>query len=241
MVSNEFVRRYFAGIDPVGQRIRIGGSEAEWATIVGVAGDVKRFMFDRGQRPTVYVPHAQHPLLSMGLVVRTAGDPQKAASAVRAQLLAVDKEQPLFDIKTMDTIITEQVSGVRVGTVAMLLLGALALILSAIGVYGVVANSVEQRRHEIGIRMAVGAAARDIVLMVLRQTAKHTSIGLVIGLLCAFAMSQVMVKTMFGMISLNLATFLIFTALLTIVALLASYIPAQRAARVDPVITLRHE
>ena len=104
-----------------------------------------------------------------------------------------------------------------------------------------VAHSVEQRRHEIGIRMAIGARARDILLMVLRQTAKLAAIGLVVGLLCALAMSQLMVKTMFGMISLDAMTFFIFTALLIAVALLASYIPARRAAMVDPAITLRHE
>jgi putative ABC transport system permease protein len=123
----------------------------------------------------------------------------------------------------------------------MLLLGLIALLLSAIGVYGVVAYSVEQRTHEIGIRMAVGAKARDILAMVLGQTVKLTATGLAIGLLGAFAMSRAMVKGMFGMIALDWATFAIFTALLAGVALLASLIPAQRAARVNPMITLRHE
>jgi putative ABC transport system permease protein len=123
----------------------------------------------------------------------------------------------------------------------MLVLGLLALLLSAIGVYGVVAYSVEQRTHEIGIRMAVGAAARDILLMVLKQTARLMLIGLAAGLLCAFAMSQVMVKTMFGMITLDLPTFIVFTALLAGAALLAGYIPAHRATSVSPMITLRHE
>src|SRR5262249_20517794 len=207
IVSCEFVRRYFPDAEPLGQHLRIGGPAAEPATIVGVAGNVKRFMFDRGQRPTVYVPHAQHPVLFIGLVFRTADQPAKIASAVRAQLQAVDKEQPVFDVKTMDTIITEQVSGVRVGAVSMLFFGLLALLLSAMGVYGVVAYSVEQRTHEIGIRMAIGADARDILLMVLRQTASLTASGVAIGLLCAFAMSQAMVKSMFGMITLDLSTF----------------------------------
>jgi putative ABC transport system permease protein len=241
IVSAEFVRRYFPGADPLGQHIKVGPSSEGPATIIGVVGDVKRFMFDRGQRPTVYVPHAQYPVLSMGLVMRTTENSEKIASQVRAQLLAVDKEQPVYDVKTMDGIITEQVSGVRVGAVTMLFLGLLALLLSAIGVYGVVAYSVEQRTHEIGIRMAVGAKAGDILLMVLGQTVKLTAIGLGIGLLGAFFMSRSMEKVMFGMISLDLTTFAVFTALLAAVALLASFIPAQRAARVNPMITLRHE
>ena len=241
IVSAEFGRRYFPGADPLGQRIRLGSPPAEPATIVGVVGDVKRFMFDRSQRPTVYVPHSQYPVLSMGLVMRTAADPQKIASQVRAQLLAVDKEQPVFDVKTMEGIITEQVSGVRVGAVSMLFFGLLALLLSAIGVYGVVAYSVEQRTHEIGIRMAVGAKAGDILAMVLGQTVRLTATGLAIGLLGAFAMSRAMVKVMFGMIALDFTTFAVFTSLLAGVALLASYVPAQRASRVNPMITLRHE
>jgi len=241
IISAEFARRYFPGADPLGQRIRLGSPPTEPATIVGVVGDVKRFMFDRGQRPTVYVPHSQFPLLAMGLVVRTSGNPQRMASQIRAQLLAVDKEQPVFAVKTMETIINEQVSGVRVGAVTMLFLGLLALLLSAIGVYGVVAYSVEQRTHEIGIRMAVGARASNILAMVLGQTVRLTAVGIALGLLGAFAMSRAMVKVMFGMISLDFATFAFFTALLAFVALLASYVPARRAASVNPMITLRHE
>jgi len=123
----------------------------------------------------------------------------------------------------------------------MFVLGVLALLLSAIGVYGVVAFSVEQRTHEIGIRMAVGAKARDILAMVLGKTVRLAAIGLSIGLIGAFFMSRTMVKAMFGMISLDFTTFIVFTALLAGVALLAGYFPAQRAASVDPMITLRHE
>jgi len=241
IVSAEFVRRYLPGTEPIGQHLRIGGDQAEPATIVGVAGDVKRFMFDRGQRPTVYVPHAQYPALSMGFVLRTAADPQKAATEARAQLLAVDREQPIFAMKTMEGIITEQTSGVRIGAIVMLFLGLVALLLAAIGVYGVIAHSVERRTHEIGIRMALGARAGDILVMVLQQTGRLVVTGLLIGLAGALAMSRAMVKSMFGMISLDVMTFAAFTALLAAVALLASYIPARRAASVNPMITLRHD
>ena len=241
LISAEFARRYFPGADPLGQHIRLGSPPAEPALVVGVVGDVKRFMFDRDQRPTIYVPHSQYPALSMGLVMRISGGSRELASQVRAQLQSVDKEQPVFDVKSIEEIITEQVSGVRMGAVSMFFLGLLALLLSAIGVYGVVAFSVEQRTHEIGIRMAVGARARDVLVMVLGKTVRLTVIGLGIGLLGSFFMSRAMVKAMFGMISLDFTTFVVFTALLAGVALLAGYFPAQRAASVDPVITLRHE
>jgi putative ABC transport system permease protein len=241
MISAEFARRYFPGADPLGQHVRVGSPPDEPALIVGVVGDVKRFMFDRDQRPTIYVPHSQHPTPSMGLVMRVSGSPKEIASQVRAQLHAVDKEQPVFDVKSIEEIITEQVSGVRVGAVSMFVLGVLALLLSAIGVYGVVAFSVEQRTHEIGIRMAVGAKARDILAMVLGKTVRLAAMGLSIGLISAFFMSRTMVKAMFGMISLDVTTFIVFTALLAGIALLAGYFPARRAASVDPVITLRHE
>ena len=241
IVSAEFARRYFPGAEPIGQRIRLVSASGDLMTIVGVAGDVRRFMFDRGMRPTVYLPHLQAPMRTMHLVLRTHGDPEKLASAVRAQMLSVDKEQPVFDVKSIETIIDEQISGVRVGAASMALYGLLALLLSAVGVYGVVAYSVEQRTHEIGIRMAVGAQPRDILRMVLGQTVKLTATGLGFGLLAAFAMSRVMAKAMFGMIALDLTTFSVFTVLLACVALLASYIPAQRSAKVDPMITLRYE
>jgi putative ABC transport system permease protein len=241
IVSTEFARRYFPGASPLGQRIQLRSASAELLTVVGVVGDVKRFMFDSGMRPMVYMPHLQEPARTMYLVVRTQGDAQRIASTVRSQLLKVDKEQPVFDVKTIATIIDEQISGVRVGAVSMAFYGLLALLLAAVGVYGVVAYSVEQRTHEIGIRMAVGAKSRDILGMVLSQTIKVTLTGLGFGLAGALAMSRSMAKAMFGATSLDPATLMIFTLLLACVAVLASYIPAVRAARVNPMVILRNE
>ena len=241
IVSAEFVRRYFPGTQALGQRIRLNSTSADVLTVVGVAGDVKRFMFDSGMRPMVYLPHRQHPTRTMYLVVRTQGNPERLTSAVRAQILKIDKEQPVFDVKTIATIIDEQISGVRVGAVSMAFYGLLALLLAAVGVYGVVAYSVEQRRHEIGIRMAVGANARDILRMVLGQTMKLTLTGLGCGLMGALAVSRGIAKAMFGNTALDPTTLSVITVLLALVALLASYIPALRAARVNPMITLRNE
>lgn len=239
IISAEFARRYLAG-NPLGERIRIGSVD-DWVTVVGVVGDVRRFMFDRAMRPMVYFSNLQSPARTMHLVVRAQGDPGKLTTSIRAQLLTVDRQQPVFDVKTIETIIDEQISGVRIGAGSMIFYGLLALLLSAMGVYGVVTHSVQQRRHEIGIRMAVGAQARDILQMVLGQTIQVTVTGLAFGLIAAFAVGRIMARTMFGMIALDPATFLIITAVLTAVALLASYIPARKAAQVDPIITLRCE
>jgi putative ABC transport system permease protein len=241
IISAEFARRYLSGADPLGQRIRLGSPPSEWTTIVGVVGDVRRFMFDRTMRATVYLPHAQLALRSMHVMVRTHGDPAQLSSAIRVQMFSVDKDQPIFEVKTEEAIIDEQISGVRVGAGSMAIYGLIALLLSAVGVSGVVAHSAQQRKHEIGIRMAVGAQAGDILRMVLGQTVRLTAIGLTFGLLAAFAMGRVMEKVMFGMIALDFVTFSAFALLLAGIAVFASYIPARSAARVDPMITLRHE
>jgi ABC-type antimicrobial peptide transport system permease subunit len=208
---------------------------------VGVAGDVKRFMFDRGMRPMVYLPHLQQPPRSMHFILRTRGEPEAVVSAVRAQMLTVDPAQPVYEVKSLEIIIDEQSSGVRVAAAFMAFYGLLALVLSAVGVYGVVANASQQRTHEIGIRMAIGARGNDILRLVLAQTARLAATGLGIGLLCSIAMGRAMSGLMFGMIALDASTIAIFTLLLSTVALLAGYIPAGRAARVDPMITLRHD
>jgi putative ABC transport system permease protein len=241
IISSEFARRYFGNANPLGEHVHIGSAAEDWVSVVGVAGDVRRFMFDRGMRPAVYLPHQQMPVRSMHFVVRTRGNPEKLTSAIRSQLANVDKEQPFFDIKSIETIIDEQISGVRVGAGSMAFYGLLALLLSGLGVYGVVAHSVQQRTREIGIRMAVGARAPDIVRMVVKQTIYLTAVGLGAGLLGAFAMGRLMAKAMFGIMALDPVTFCLSMALLATIALLASYVPARRAAHVDPMITLRCE
>jgi len=241
IISAEFARRYFGNADPLGEHVRVGSTAEDWVSVVGVTGDVQRFLFDRGMRPAVYLPHQQMPVRSMHFVVRTRGNPENLASAIRAQLANVDKKQPLFDIKSIETIIDEQVSGVRVGAGSMAFYGLLALLLSALGVYGVVAHSVQQRTREIGIRMAVGARSKDIVRMVVNQTLYLTAVGLGAGLLAALAMELLMAKAMFGIMALDPLTLCLSMALLATIALLAGCVPARRAAHVDPMITLRCE
>ncbi len=241
MIGAEFARRYFADEDPVGRRIKVGSEGNHWANIIGVAGDVKRFMFDRGMTPTIFFPHSQSPQRSMSFVLRTAGDPESLSLAARSQVHSIDADQPVYEIKTVEQVIREQYSGVRLAAMLMAVFGLIALILSAVGVYAVMAYSVSQRTHEIGVRMALGASCSDVMRMVVGNALRLAGAGLAIGLPAAFALSNLMSSVLFGMVALDATTFLAFTALLVAVSLLASYIPARKAARIDPMIALRYE
>ncbi|MGH9767911.1 MAG: FtsX-like permease family protein, partial [Blastocatellia bacterium] len=241
IVSAELQRRYFPDEEPLGKRIRVGSPASDWATIVGVVGDVMRFHFDKRRQPAVYLPHSQSPARAMYLVARASDNPLGLAAAVRAQALSVDKEQPVFDITTVEKAMTDEVSGVRLGAMLMALFGLIALLLSAVGVYGVITYSVEQRTHEIGIRMALGAQPRDVLKLVVGRGLALALIGVGIGLIAAFGLTRLMANLLFGVSATDVLTFVLMPLLLGAIALLACYIPARRAARVDPLVALRHE
>lgn len=241
IISEEFARRYFADEDPAGRRIKVGSEANQWATIVGIVGDVKRFMFDRGMAPTIYLPHSQTPQRTMSFVLRTAGDPENLSLAARTQVHSLDGDQPVYEIKTIEQAIRDQYAGLRLAAMLMAFFGLIALLLSAVGVYAVMAYSVQQRTHEIGVRMALGASSGSVLRMVVGNALKLAGAGLAVGLPVAFALSSLMSSVLFGMVALDVTTFLAFTALLISVALLASYIPARKAARIDPMIALRYE
>jgi putative ABC transport system permease protein len=243
IISESMARRYWPDEDPLGKRIKTGphDSKEDWATVVGVVGNVRRFMFDKENRPTLYISYLQTPWRGLHIVARTAGDPMSVVAAAKSQVLSVDPDQPIYDIKTMEKAISDEMSGVRLSAALMAILGLMALILAAVGVYGVMAYSVSQRVHEIGIRMALGASQADVLRLVVGQAAKLAGVGLALGLPLSFALSGFMSSALFGLVALDVSTFAGITALLAGVAALSSYVPARTATRVDPMIALRYE
>lgn len=243
VISEAMTRRYFPNDDPLGRRINAGAGEraAPSYTVVGVAGDISRFMFDRETQPMLYVPNQQSPERGAYFVVRTAGEPLNFVPEVRAQIAALDDKLPLDEIKSHEQVIADDMAGMRVATLLMAIFGALALLLAAVGVYGVMAYAVAQRTHEVGVRMALGARPQDVLQLVLGQGLKLAVLGLAIGLPMALALGRMMAGTLFGIVALDLMTFVGFTLLLIGVALLAGYLPARRAMRVDPLVALRFE
>jgi putative ABC transport system permease protein len=243
VISEKLARRYFPNEDPLGRRVKVGAPEpaATWYTIVGVAGDVPRFMFDREMQPTLYLPNQQLPDRNAYFVVRASGAPMAALPAVRAQIAALDDKLPLYEIKSHEQVIADRMAGLRLVAALMMMFGALALTLASVGVYGVMAYAVSQRTREIGVRMALGARPQDVLRLVLGQSLKLAALGLAIGLPVALALGRAMAGALFGVIALDPMTFVSFTLLLTGAALLAGYLPAQRATKVDPITALRSE
>jgi putative ABC transport system permease protein len=241
IVNESFARRFFPGSDPVGRHLKVGASLFT-GEIVGVIGNVRHRGLEAEARPEIYISYLQNTLWPvMNLVVRTSSDPNLLASAVRSEIQAVDKDQPVFNIKTMDQLLSESVAQRRF---SMMLLGAfavLALLLAAAGLYGVMSYLVGQRTHEIGVRMALGAQSVDVLRLILGQGLRLTLIGIAIGLLAAFALTRVLTTLLYGVKATDPATFVSIPLLLTLVALLACYVPARRAMKVDPMIALRNE
>ena len=245
VVSEMMVRRYWDGDmgRALGARIRLGdeGPPGIWRTVVGVAGDVRNDDIDAPPLPMVYVPHAQRPSREMTIVLRTGGDPLAHVPEARAAVAAVDPEQPVYEIKSMAQIFDEDL---RQSVVLMGILGifaAVALVLAALGIYGVVAHAVAQRTHEIGVRMALGAAIGDVMRLVIRQGLTPVAVGLALGIGGAMAVSQLMTSVLYGVTSTDPITYGTVAVILALVALLACVAPAMRAARIDPLLAIRSE
>ena len=226
---------------PIGQRIQIFGSEGPWVTIVGVAGDVRQVTLDQPARPEIYLSSLNRPGQEMSFVVRTEGPPERLGTAVTQAIRQVDPEQPVFGIMPMEKLLANATAERRFSLLLLLLFAGLALALSSVGIYGVMAYTTTQRRHEIGIRMALGARSADVLNLVLGQGMRLVIIGLGVGLIGAWVLSRVLVSQLYGITARDPVTYFAVALLLAGVALLATYLPARRATRVDPMLALRSE
>ncbi|HEV7377153.1 MAG TPA: ABC transporter permease [Pyrinomonadaceae bacterium] len=243
IVNETFARRFFPGEDPIGKSIIPGEGRVTIAReIVGVVGDVRHAGLDTETTPEYYVPYEQTPVYGLAVVVRTvSGKPTNIAAALRGVIMSMDKEQPVYNIRPMTQLLDESVARRRFN---MMLLGGfalLALLLATIGIYGVISYSVAQRTREIGIRIALGAQIRDVIKLVLKQGLALALVGLAAGLLVSFFMTKLMSSLLFGVSATDPITFGSVAFILLFVALLACYIPARRAAKVDPNVALRYE
>ncbi|HEU4835024.1 MAG TPA: ABC transporter permease [Pyrinomonadaceae bacterium] len=243
VIDEALAARYFSNRDPVGVRIKRGGptSEAPWMTIVGVVGNIKSDGFDKPDQPHLYHAMFQNPAYAMAIYVRTDVAAATVRQSVREQVRSLDRDLPVFGERTMSQVAAESMSRRRFAMQVVGLFGILALLLAAVGIYGVIAYSVTQRTREIGIRVALGASRTAILRWVLKQGLMLTLAGVVVGLVGALALTRLLRSLLFGIGPTDIVTYGVLAIVLTIVALLACYIPARRATKVDPLVALRYE
>jgi putative ABC transport system permease protein len=242
MINRTLAEKYWPGESPVGRRVRLfGPPKGLLAIIVGVVGDVRQIAPDQPPREELYLSALQRPGQEMAFIVRTEGRPDRLGAAVTRAIQQADPEQPVFGVMSMEKLLTDASAERRFSLLLLTLFAGIALLLSAIGIYGVMAYTTTQRRHEIGIRMALGAASSDVLGMVVGQGMRLVLIGLGLGLAGAWALSRVLTSQLYEVTSRDPATYAGVAGLLGIVALAATYLPARRALRVDPMISLRSE
>ncbi len=243
VISESLARSKFPNEDPIGKRVHIGASNNPWFTIVGVVGDVKQASLAVSQTDAVYITPAQWYFTddTMSLVVRARGDVVALAPAIRKAIWSVDKDQPIMRVATMDSLLASTAAERHFALILFEAFGLVALALAAIGIYGVLSGSVTERTREIGIRLALGAQVRDVFRLVLGQGLRLALIGVSLGLAGAVFITRLMSSLLFGVSATDPATFFFVAAMLTVMTLLASYIPARRATKVDPMVALRYE
>ena len=245
VVNQAMANRYWPNQDPVGKRIKIGNqdSKSPWFAVKGVIKDSAQSALDQGIRPEIYFSMGQMAgrYRRMNLAVRTSVDPKSTLAAIQSAIREVDKDQPVYQVQTIDELIGDSVGTRRFALTILILFAALALVLAVSGIYGVISYSVTQRTQEIGIRMALGARAADVLRLVLGQFMRLTVVGVALGLIGAFLATRLMTSLLFGVTPTDVTTFVLVSVGLSLVALVACLIPARRATRVDPLVALRYE
>jgi putative ABC transport system permease protein len=247
LISESLAKSKFGDQDPIGQRVRVGPdalhSDRPWATIVGVVGDVKQASLAVTQSDAFYIPTPQWSWVdpAQSFVVRAHGDPAKLTAAVQTAIWSVDKDQPIVRVATMGSLLQSSEAQRRFALILFEAFGLVALLLAAVGIYGVLSGGVTERMREIGVRAALGATRRGILMLVLRQGMMLTGIGVLLGLLGAVVASRLVVSLLYGVSRFDLVTYFSVIALLAAVSGIACWLPAWRAAQVDPSITLRAE
>jgi putative ABC transport system permease protein len=244
IVSDNLAEMFWPGEDPIGKQIHPGFRSKPTCTVTGVVANVHQRGLSEDAPLAIYMPHSQGPvfLLSAGaFVVRTETDPRTLANTFRRETQELDKELPLFDIRTMDQLVSKSVSEPRFNMVLLVVFGGLALVLASIGIYGVMSYSVVERTREIGIRMAMGAQPEDVLKLILKQGAALIACGLALGIVAAYGLTRLISSFLFRVNANDSATFVGISLLLGIVALIACFIPARRATKIDPMISLRYE
>ncbi len=243
VINESMARRIWPGEDPIGKRFRQGYPENQspWREVIGVVADVKLNGVERDTPMQVYFPFAQEPWANFSIVVRTAGDPLQAVDAVERTIHTIDKDLPVYSVRSMDQLLGSSTAQRRLTLVLLLSFALLALLLAAVGIYGVISYSVRQRTHEIGVRVALGAQTGDVLKLILAQGLKLTLLGVAIGLLAASALTRWMETLLFGVRPTDPLTYAVIATVLTTVAVLACWLPARRAGKVDPMVALRYE
>ncbi len=245
IINEELARRFFPNEDPLGKRLQVALEKTRWREIVGVVGNAKLSGLEASTDPAIYIPFKQNSwpnaLRTSFIVVRTDGDPNNHRAAIREALRSIDPALPITQLRTMDEIIADSLAQRRFNTALLLIFAIVAALLAAIGVYGVMSYLVTQRTHELGVRMALGARRGDILWLVAGDGAKLAAIGVAIGVTSALAMTQLMSGLLFGVSATDPSTFVLIASLFAVVSILASYLPARRAAGTDPLIALRRD
>lgn len=242
IINQAFVRKYFPKGDALGKRITIDDprQNPKWITIVGIVNNIRHRSLDVDPQPEYYLPHTRMPVRTMILAVRSAQDPRLLTSAIRREIQSIDPDEPIANIRTLDAVVSDSIAPRRLAVVLLSVFAGIALLLAAVGTYGVISYLVVQRTHEIGVRVALGAQRRDVLRLVVGHAAKLVGIGTLLGLILALLSTRALSTLLYGVDAFDPGTFAIVTVVLAGVAFLASYLPALRATRADPIIALSH-